>query len=278
MPSVMKLALTGALALLSAIQVHAAAWEARHGLTSDQFQKTFNALEAKNYSLVDISGYTENNSPRFAGIFKKHDDKPDFIARGEIDAKNYHALFLQLRAQGYRPKIVDGYTVNGDARFSTVWDKSSRTPWQERTGMSAQGFQQAFNQLVKQEGYRLTYISGYAQGKEARYAAIWEKSEKKTQWVARFGLTSKTYQEEFNKNLKNGLRPIHVNGYSVDGKTYFAAIWEKSNSVFQARHGLTAEQYQKTFNTLVNQGYALSVVSGYEDGTCVKYAAIWNKE
>ncbi|OAX79704.1 hypothetical protein ACJ72_05972 [Emergomyces africanus] len=277
MPSAMKLALTGALALLSALQVNAAAWEARHGLTRDQFQRTFDALEAKNYSLVDVSGYTENNSPRFAGIFKKHDSKPDFTARGEIDAKNYHALFLRLRAQGYRPKVVDGYTVNGDVRFTTVWDKSSKAPWQERTGMSAVGFQQVFDQLVKKEGYRLTYVSGYAQGNQARYAAIWEKTEKKTEWVARFGLTSKKYQEEVEKNLKHGLRPVHVNGYSVDGKTYFAAIWEKSNSVFEARHGMTAEKYQETFDVLTKKGYVLSVVSGYEDGTCVRYAAIWNK-
>ncbi|EDN10740.1 WD domain-containing protein [Histoplasma capsulatum] len=253
MPSAMKLALAGAAALLS-------------------------ALHAKNYSLVDVSGYTENNSPRFAGIFIKHDNKPDVAARGEVDAKSYPALFFLLRAEGYRPKVVDGYTVNGNARFTTIWDKSSKTPWEERTGMSADGFQRVFDHLVKKEGYRLTYVSGYAEGKEARYAAIWEKSNKKTEWVARFGLTSKIYQEEFDRNLKHGLRPVHVNGYSVDGKTYFAAIWEKSNSVFEARHGLTAQRYQETFDALVKKGYVLSVVSGYEDGDCIRYAAIWNKE
>ncbi|EER45648.1 WD40 domain-containing protein [Histoplasma capsulatum H143] len=278
MPSAMKLALAGAAALFSALHVNAAAWEARHGLTRDQFQKTYDVLEANNYSLVDVSGYTENNSPRFAGIFIKHDNKPDVVARGEVDAKSYPALFSRLRAEGYRPKVVDGYTVNDNTRFTTIWDKSSKTPWEERTGMSANGFQRVFDHLVKKEGYRLTYVSGYAEGKEARYAAIWEKSNKKTEWVARFGLTSKRYQEEFDKNLKHGLRPVHVNGYSVDGKAYFAAIWEKSNSVFEARHGLTAQRYQETFDALVKKGYVLSVVSGYEDGGCVRYAAIWNKE
>ncbi|PGH08835.1 hypothetical protein AJ79_05839 [Helicocarpus griseus UAMH5409] len=278
MPSVMKLALTGAVALLSALQANAAAWEARHGLTAEQFQKTFDDLQAKNYSLVDISGYTDNNSPRFAGIFKQHKSKPTFAARGEIKAENWHALFLQLRDEGFRPQVVDGYTVSGGARFATIWDKSSKTAWEERTGMSADGFQTVFDDLVDKKGYRLIYVSGYAEGKEARYAAIWEKTDKKTEWVARFGLTSEKYQEEFDKNLKNGLRPIQVNGYSVDGKTFFAAIWEKSDSIFEARHDMTSEKYQETFDDLVSKGYVLSVVSGYERGDGVRYAAIWDKK
>ncbi|EEQ91198.1 hypothetical protein RJZ56_001485 [Blastomyces dermatitidis] len=277
MPSVMKLALTGAVALLSALQVNAAAWEARHGMTRDQFQKTFDVLEARNYSLVEVSGYTLNDIPLFAGIFEKHEKKPTFAARGEIDAKDYPDLFWKLRGEGYRPTVIDGYTVKGNARFTTIWDKASKDPWEQRIGMSAEGFQKLFDELLK-EGYRLTYVSGYAEGREARYAAIWEKTNKKTEWVARFGLTSKRYQEEFDKNLKKGLRPVQVNGYSVDGKTYFAAIWEKSNSVFVARHGMTARRYQQTFDDLVKRGYTLSVVSGYEERGCIKYAAIWNKD
>ncbi|KAK2793020.1 hypothetical protein FQN52_002168 [Onygenales sp. PD_12] len=277
MPSIMKLALAGALTLATALQVNAAAYEARHGLDADKFQKVFDELEAKNYSLVDVNGYTDSNSPRFAGIFVQHDKKPDFVARAEVNAVEYHALFLSLRAEGYRPQVVDGYTVDGEARFASIWDKSSKTAWQERTQMSASGFQRVFDQLVDNEGYRLTYVSGYAVGKEARYAAIWEKVDDKTPWVARFGLTAKRYQEEFDKNLAKGFRPIHVNGYTVDGETLFAAIWEKSDSAFQARHGLTPEQYQKTFDELSEKGYVLSVVSGYESDDCVKYAAIWNK-
>ncbi|PGH04785.1 hypothetical protein GX51_03269 [Blastomyces parvus] len=277
MPSVMKLALTGAVALLSAFQVNAAAWEARHGLNRDQFQKTFDALLAKNYSLVDVSGYTLKDSPLFAGIFHKHEKKPDFDSVGELDSKAYTDYFWKLRNDGYRPTAIDGYTVKGDARFAAVWDKDlTKDPWEQRIDMSAEGFQKVFNELLEKE-YRLTYVSGYAQGKETRYAAIWEKTNKKTQWVARFGLTSKRYQEEFEKNLKKGFRPVHVNGYSVDGKTYFAAIWEKSSTAFVARHGLSAKRYQQTFDDLIKRGYTLSVVSGYEEGSCVKYAAIWNK-
>jgi len=33
------------------------AWEARHGLTSDQYQQTFNQLVGQGYRLVDVSGY-----------------------------------------------------------------------------------------------------------------------------------------------------------------------------------------------------------------------------
>ena len=99
-----------------------------------------------------------------------------------------------------------------------------------------------------------------------------------TPWVARHGMSSSKYQNEFNNWTRAGYRLTHVSGYNVDGAVRFAAIWEKkSGPSWVARHGLTASQYQSQFNYWVGQGYRLKVVDGYEYAGSARYAAIWEK-
>src|SRR5262245_2084837 len=115
--------------------------------------------------------------------------------------------------------------------------------WQARHGLTAQQYQNEFNRLVSQ-GYRLVDVSGYGEGGEARYAAIWEQAPGPA-WEARHGLTAAQYQATFDSLVAQGYRLVHVAGYSVQGVDQYAAIWDRSpGPVWQARHGMTPEQYQ----------------------------------
>jgi hypothetical protein len=112
---------------------------------------------------------------------------------------------------------------------------------------------------------------------KAYYAAIWDKSAGPA-WVARHGMTSAQYQQEFDKYGKEGYRLVHVSGYGVSGKAHYAAIWEKkSGPAWAARHGMTSAQYQEEFDKYGQQGYRLVQVSGYNVGGQAYFAAIWEK-
>ena len=74
-----------------------------------------------------------------------------------------------------------------------------------------------------------------------------------------------------------GYRPVHVDGYTVNGKPYFAAIWDKGRGGWVARHGMSGSQYQAEFDKWAAQGYRLVDVSGYEAGGKARYAAIWHR-
>ena len=148
--------------------------------------------------------------------------------------------------------------------------------WVARHGMTSAQYQSEFNKYVGQ-GYRLTDVSGYGVKGTAYYAAIWEKTGGPS-WVARHGMTSSQYQSEFNKYVGQGYRLTDVSGYGVKGKTYYAAIWEKTGGPsWVARHGMTSAQYQSEFNKYVGQGYRLTKVSGYGVRGKAYYAAIWVK-
>src|SRR5437764_12928164 len=106
----------------------------------------------------------------------------------------------------------------------------------------------------------------------SRYAAIWEKRTG-PEFVARHGLTSQGYQQEFDHWTGQGYCLSLVSGYAVGNQAHYAAIWERKNcAAYVARHGLTSAAYQSEFDTLVGQqGYRLKLVSGYDVGGQDRY-------
>ncbi len=47
------------------------AWQARHGLTADAYQRTFDELAAQGYRLRRVSGYEVNGQDRYAAIWEQ---------------------------------------------------------------------------------------------------------------------------------------------------------------------------------------------------------------
>jgi len=198
------------------------AWVARHGLTSDDYQKAVEQYVGQGYRLTDVSGYAANGSARYAAIFEKANG-PAWVARHGLTAAKYQAEFDANAKKGYRVVQINGYAVNGEARYAAIFEKSAGPAWAARHGMTAKQYQAEFDVQVK-AGLRPVQISGYAVGGEARYAAIFEKSAGPA-WVARHGMTAKQYQSEFTNLLYQGYRLDDVCGYVVGGRTLYAAIW-----------------------------------------------------
>jgi hypothetical protein len=236
-------------------------WVARHGMTSDQYQQEFDKFVGQGFRLVVVDGYEVDGAARFAAIWNKV-SSPPWAARHGLTGSAYQAEFNKLVGQGYRLVWVNGYTVKGQDRYAAIWEKSPGPPFVARHGMTSAEYQAEFNKQVGL-GFRLVVVSGYAVGSEARYAAIWQK-DLGPPFVARHGMTSAEYQQAFDKNVGDGFRLALVNGYRVGQQTLYAAIWDKSASpAWVAKHGMTSSEYQDEFNTLTGQGYRLIDVSGY---------------
>ncbi len=198
-------------------------------------------------------------------------------ARNGINADQYQATFNALTAQGYRLALVDGYNVDGTATFAAIFNQTGGPPWVAHHNMTADQYQQTFDQLTAQ-GYRLSKVSGYGPGGVPLYAAIWTQVSGPA-WEAHHGLTAGQFQQTFNQLTAQGYRPVWVNAYNVAGVPYFAAIFEQlpNSPAWISRHGMTSGQYQAAFNLAVAQGYHLRMVSGYALGGVAYFAAIWDQ-
>ena len=188
-------------------------WVAKNGLTAAQYQQEFDTLAGQGYRPVWVSGYGVAGQDFYAAIWEQRADVP-WVAKHGMTAAQYQQQFDTLAAQGYRPVQVSGYSVAGQAFYAAIWEKSLLTvPWAAHHGMTAAQFQQLTNDLGAQ-GYRLVQMSGYSVQGQALYAAIWEQ-DSSVPWVARDGLTSTQYQQEFDNLASQGYRPTDVSGYSV---------------------------------------------------------------
>jgi hypothetical protein len=214
---------------------------------------------------------------RYAAIWDKSAG-PTFVARHELSAQAYQQEFDKWTGQGYCLTLVSGYSVGNEARYAAIFEQKNCPAFIARHGLTSQAYQNEFDSLVGQQGYRLKLVNGYSVAGLDRYAAIWEKAPGPA-FVARHGLTSQAYQQEFDKWTSQGYCLSLVSGYSVGNQDRYAAIFEQRNCpAFIARHGLTSQAYQNEFNSLVNQqGYRLKLVNGYRAGGQDYYAAIWEK-
>lgn len=236
-------------------------WVARHRLTSDEYQAEFDNLASQGFRLKHISGYNVAGAPRFAAIWDKSTG-PDWVARHNMTAGQYQDEFNRRGREGYRLVQVSVYRGLGQDLYAAIWIKESKPAWVARHRMTNTTYQHEFNNLI-QDGFRLVDVSGCRIGGEARYAAIWEQRSGPA-WVARHGMRSAEYQQEFERLGKDGYRLIHVDGYTIGSKRRFAAIWEHGEGPgWVARHNLTSDQYQEQFELLGRRGYRLTCVSGY---------------
>jgi murein DD-endopeptidase MepM/ murein hydrolase activator NlpD len=122
---------------------------------------------------------------------------------------------------------------------------------------------------------------------EGRRCMIWP-SAKKPCWyhyglseIAKHGVAEASYQEEFNKAWSCGYYPVWVDGYDVNGKTYFNAIfrYNSNNYGVEVKHNMTSESYQAAYDDWVKKkGYRLQQLDNYLDAGKVKWAAVFIKK
>ena len=143
-------------------------WEAHHDMTASQYQQTFDALNARGYRVIHVSGYDSGGQEMYAALWENCGGTIEWQARNGLTAAQYQQAFDTLVAQGYRPLQVSGYAVAGADLYAAVFDNSSAPMWQAFHGIaSATAYQQEFDTMNAQ-GYRVVDVSGY----NGEYAAI----------------------------------------------------------------------------------------------------------
>jgi CubicO group peptidase (beta-lactamase class C family) len=151
-----------------------------------------------------------------------------------------------------------------------------RTGWAAAHGLSSQDYQRRFDELAA-SGYRLIDVSGWWDGGQQRFAAMWETGDGPA-WQARHGIPIGDYQAVFDALAADGHRPVRLSFYATPSGPHVAGLWHGGPApAWTARHGLSGADFQQEFDALTADGYRLVDVSGYEDGGQARYAGVWEK-
>jgi CubicO group peptidase (beta-lactamase class C family) len=198
------------------------AWEAKNGMTAQQYQTELNAHAQAGFHLVQVNGYTVQGTDYYAAIWDRSTVVPWQASHG-LSASQYQADFNKWTSQGYRLRHLSGYGAPGHEEFAAIWEKVAGPAWVARNGLTAAQFQGEFNTLDAQ-GYHPVRVAGYPAGGETHYVGIWEQGAS-VPWQAHHGLSAPDYQQTFTDLTRQGFRPIVVSGYETPNGPEFAAIW-----------------------------------------------------
>ena len=149
------------------------AFEARHGLTSQQYQAVSDELTFRGFRPVDVCGYSDVGQARFTAVWDKS-PMPDWVARHDLTSGAYESEHRHWQTHGYVPWRVSGYEVSGQTRYAAIWIKGPAVTWQSRHGLSSAGYQAEFDDLTTR-GFRPAKINGCTAGGRTQYAAVWHK-------------------------------------------------------------------------------------------------------
>lgn len=104
-------------------------------------------------------------------------------------------------------------------------------------------------------------------------------AESKSAEYARHGIPASQYQSVFNRVTASGYRLDWIDGFQVNGKVYYNAIFRPNNgSAWASFHGLTSSQYQSKFNLYTKSGFRPTQVESYRSGSGIRYAVIFRKQ
>ena len=148
------------------------AMEARHNLTGEGFQQTFDTLTRQGFRLIHLNGYTSAGAARYAAIFEKSPGAP-WVARHGMTAAAYQTAFNEFGQQGYRLKMVSGFSVGGSDHYAAIWEKAGSGLLQARHGMPDSWYQNAFDNYYYQ-GFIPVYVNAFTSGGGGKLNAIWE--------------------------------------------------------------------------------------------------------
>lgn len=249
-------------------------WIAKHGLTGAQYQQAFTDLGKQGYYPKMVTGYSQDNSARYAALWQKVTLPASQFKHG-MTAAQYQAAFDDMARQGYRIVYVQGFSVSNTAYFNAIWQKVSGPALIARHNLTSAQYQQIYDQYVPQ-GYRARIISAYTVNGTPYFAGIWEKTGG-VAWQAKHNLDFQGYQNFFVQMSEQGYKPTSIAGYTDHGQARYAALFEKvATPGWAARHGIPGNFYQYEFDNYYYQGYTPRLLAGYNINNDVQFAGVWD--
>jgi murein DD-endopeptidase MepM/ murein hydrolase activator NlpD len=216
-----------------------------------------------------------------------------FRARHGLTTAQFELQMLIWAREGWRPKTLDGATINNAAIFAGIWEPYNPADpaqkWTADLEMTAAELQ-TMHDTLSPKGYYPVSISGYEVANQARFGVIWHYDPQRV-YYWRAQLTSEEYQELFDQLARCDStrsaagapgsagaacrwRLVDVDGYLDAGTNMFFALWYLEDGAYAARHGMTRHQLDYEYQAT---GFEPRKVAPYPlPGGGAAFAEIWH--
>ncbi|MFF4773288.1 hypothetical protein [Microtetraspora fusca] len=179
--------------------------------------------------------------------------------------------FQELSGKGYVPVSL---SISSGPSYAGVWVKSSGVTWAMYQDMSAQGYQQRFDEYYA-KGYQPTVVTATGSGDTARFAAVFVKKSGK--FVARHNMTTAQLTAANADAVAKGLVLTSVDVYGTAAAPMYAAIWTANTSGVRSEVtvGKSYAEHDAEFKARVSNGYRPGYIAVGPGGT---YTTVWRND
>jgi len=219
-------------------------WKAFHGLTEKQFESNLAQHRKKGFVLKFVDGYSVARKgktiSRINVIYTKEADNPaKWNALYGLTRFQYKQHLIKQTRKGFNLDIVSTYQQNGSERLASLFSRhppSDKREWVSHYGMTNEGFQEKFNNLVRDQGYSLEYMSaGTITDDEPRFAALFVK-DSATTLPSRYALidvSDADVRDQVHQWLAEGYTPKVIDAYQdASGNLLWALLFSQEGEEF----------------------------------------------
>lgn len=200
-----------------------AAWYCRFYMTSADYQHWFEEYGKQGFRPRELSVTTDaQGDPRFTAIWKKRGGETFAAVHNQTEAQWKQKWDEYVVKDKMRVEECVAYTDHGVAKLAGVFVNDAEKAFYEKHNMDSNALQSSFNTYAGQ-GFALTNVNAANIAGKTLYSGVWRKQP--GSWVAKHGMTPKSYQEEFDQLTKGGYQLYQVYGYN--NSEQFAAVWHR---------------------------------------------------
>jgi formylglycine-generating enzyme required for sulfatase activity/tetratricopeptide (TPR) repeat protein len=144
-----------------------------------------------------------------------------------LPLEDFGAVAEGLRPAGFRPIRFRPYAAGKAVQVAAVWSRDGQE-WRLAHGLTADGMQKR-DAEHRRQGYQPADVTGYRDGGQERYAALWVKAPKAPAGVLEVGLEQSQFTARDNSLGKEGYwLAAYAALAGAEEKDRFSAVWTKA--------------------------------------------------
>lgn len=145
---------------------------AYHGVDAKRHQQLFEQYTGRGYAPTSISIVVVDGVPRYATSWARR-AAGGLMVRSDLDGREYQKLAEDMVGRGLRLAYLNAWEQAGQLRYSAIYTGGEGRQVL-RHGLTSAEYQEEFDRR-REEGYALRLVTAAGAGREARYAAAWER-------------------------------------------------------------------------------------------------------
>lgn len=148
--------------------------------------------------------------------------------------------------------------------------------WYSHRDLTSAQFSSYFAQYSRQN-LMMIDVDAYPVDGKLRYSMVWQDNTDKRGWYEYRDMTSDEYHAKWAELRDKGYRPLDVENYWINGKSYWAGIWVQNVEGWgwYSKRGLTGAEHGQLFDDLSRRGYRMVDVEVNETPAGLRYSSIW---